>query len=290
MTLDCLKERERTVKFKKWIRATAAAFLLATSLTVAPAVNAQQTKTIADESIYDLLVDRFFNNTSANDYNANPNDPSQFAGGDLVGLIDKVDFIGKMGFSVVSIGSIFATEKYDGSMVTSYSELERHFGTAEEFDRVIATYNKKGMRIMVDFPLNNVSVNHEWAQDTAKKQWVASTTNGQVQWDYTNADVQQAVKAAIVDFVKAHKVEGLRLTQLGAVDTAFLNDVIAAVKQVNPTIYVISNEDSDADFDATFSKETNEIYRNIFKNADRDSSKAEIPYKAYLEGQRNQLS
>lgn len=271
------------MKFKKWISTTAAAILLAASLSATPAVHAEDKKTIADESIYDLLVDRFFNNTGANDYVADPTDPSKFAGGDFLGLIDKVDFIGKMGYTVVSIGSVFATEKYDGSMVTSYSKLERHFGTAEELDQAIDVYNKKKIRMMVDFPLNNVSPNHEWAKDAAKKSWIASTENGQIQWDYQNKDVQQAVKAAVVDFVKAHKIGGLRLTDLGTADEAFINKVIDAVKAVNKDIYVISNEESDANFDATFSSDTNAIYRDIFKNVDRESSKLDIPYKGYLE-------
>lgn len=272
------------MKFKKWISTTAAAILLVASLSVAPTVHADDKKTISDESIYDLLVDRFFNSTNANDYRvADPNDPSNFTGGDFLGLSDKVDFIGKMGYTIVSIGPVFATEKYDGSMATSYSKLERHFGTAKELDQAIKAYNKKKMRIMVDFPLNNVSPSHEWAKDKSEKNWVASTNNGQIQWDYTNKDLQQAVKNAVVDFVKEHKIGGLRLTDLGTADVAFINEVIEAVKAVNKDIYVISNEDSKANFDATFSSETNAIYRDIFKNVDRNSSKFEAPYKAFVE-------
>lgn len=274
------------MKFKKWISATAVAIILAASFSTTPIANAEEAKTISDESIYDLLVDRFFNKTSENDLDSNPKDPSQFAGGDLLGLIEKIDFIGKMGFSIVSIGSIFDTEKYDGSMVTSYSELEPNFGTAKELDKVIATYNERDMRIMVDFPLNNVSANHEWAQDPAKQSWIAQTTeDGQIQWDYSNKDVQKAVKEAIINFVEEHAIGGLRLTNLETADTSYINEIINAVKDVNPDIYVISNEASDADFDATYSGETNAIYRDIFKNVDRDSSKLEAPYKAYLEGQ-----
>lgn len=274
------------MKFKKWISATATAILLATSLSTTPIASAEEKKTIADESIYDLLVDRFFNKTNENDYDADVKDESQFSGGDFLGLIDKVDFIGDMGFTIVSIGSVFDTEKYDGSMVTSYSAIERNFGTTKEMDKVIQTYKDRDMRIMVDFPLNRVSANHEWAQDPAKQNWIAETTaEGQILWDYTNKDVQKAVKKAIVDFVEKHKVGGLRLTNLETVDTAYLNELIDAVKEVNSDTYIISNEESDANFDATFSDETNAIYRDVFKNVDRDSSKAEEPYAAYLNNQ-----
>lgn len=36
-----------------------------------------------DESIYDLYVDRYFNQTSNNDVDVNTQDPQAFAGGDF---------------------------------------------------------------------------------------------------------------------------------------------------------------------------------------------------------------
>ncbi|MGG2110364.1 alpha-amylase family protein [Lysinibacillus pakistanensis] len=72
-------------------------------------------------------------------------DPKKFAGGDFAGLQDKLKFIGEMGFTIVSIGPVFATEKYDGSMLTSYSTIERHFGTSKEFQSVVEAYKAKNM-------------------------------------------------------------------------------------------------------------------------------------------------
>ncbi|UZN00154.1 hypothetical protein OL548_10080 [Lysinibacillus sp. MHQ-1] len=34
-------------------------------------------------------------------------------------------------------------KKYDGSMPTSYSTIERHFGTTEEFQSVVEAYKAK---------------------------------------------------------------------------------------------------------------------------------------------------
>ena len=83
---------------------------------------------------------------------------------------------------------------------------------------------------MVDFPLNNVSRNHEWAKDPAKKDWIASTNNGQVQWDLTNKDVQEALIKSATDFVSTYNVGGVRLTNIAGVDTGFINEVIKALK------------------------------------------------------------
>lgn len=265
--MDWFEREGITVKFKKWISATAASLLLATSfVSTTPVAHADEkaTTSIAEESIFDLLVDRFFNGSGTNDFDTNTKDPSKFAGGDFTGLQDKLKFIGEMGFTIVSIGPIFSTEKYDGSLLTSYTTIERHFGTTEEFQSVVEAYKAKNMSIMVDFPLNNVSPNHEWAKDSSKADWIASTNNGQVQWDLSNKAVQEALIQSATEFVSTYDVGGIRLTNIAEADIAFVNAMIAALKETKASLYVIANEESDADFDATFSPATADIYRNIF--------------------------
>lgn len=280
MTMDWFEREGIEVKFKKWVSATAASLLIATSLFVAtPLAQADevQKRTIAEESIYDLLVDRFFNGSGSNDFDTNTKEPSKFAGGDFTGLQKKIDFIGDMGFSIVSVGPVFDTEKYDGSMPTSYTTLEEHFGTAEEFQSVIEAYRAKNMSIMVDFPISNVSPNHEWVKDTAKKSWIASENNGQVQWDLANKDVQAALIEAATEFASTYKIGGVRLTNLDGANTEFVNAMIEALKGTKESLYVITNEESDANFDATFSPATADVYRNIFKTVDMDSTKLMEP-------------
>lgn len=272
------------MRLKKWIGATAASVLLAASFSIAPIANADETRTIADESIYDLLVDRFFNGTGTNDVDVNTKDSTMFAGGDFEGLVTKKDFISKMGYTMVSIGSVFDTEKYDGSRTTSYTTLEEHFGTEDELKKVITTYGKSDMKIMVDFPLSNVSANHEWATDASKAAWVISSDNDKVQWDLANKDVQKALTDAAVNLVKTYDVGGIRLTNLENADTAFINELIGALKATKTELYLLSNEESEADFDANFYEDTHEIYRNIYKNVDLNSTNIDAHVEAYING------
>ena len=252
------------MKFKKWISATAASLLFATSLSVAP-MQAEEARTIADESIYDLLVDRYFNGSGQNDENVNTKDPTQFAGGDFAGLVSRGENIAKLGYTIVSIGPVFATEKYDGSMPTSYTELDPHFGTAEELTAVIDYFNDKDMKVMVDFPLSNVSANHEWATNAG---WVTSTANGQVQFDLENPDVQVALKNALVEFISTYDFRGVRLTNINGASEAFLNELIEAVKDVDDAIYVIANGESNANFDADFHEDTHTLFKEAYKDVD----------------------
>lgn len=272
------------MKFKKWIGAAAAGLLLAASFSIAP-MQAEETRTIADESIYDVLVDRYFNGSGANDTNVDTQDPTQFAGGDFAGLISRGDHIVNMGYTVLSVGSVFATEKYDGSMVTSYTEFEPHFGTAEEFSDMVEYFNGKKIKVMVDFPLTNVSANHEWVQDASKKEWVAETANGIARFDLGNVDLQAALKQAVVDFVATYEVGGIRLTNLDTADTAFINELIGAIKEVDERIYVIANEESDADFDADFHEETPFLFSESYKNVDLPATEVTKYVEGVVEGE-----
>lgn len=272
------------MRFKKWISTAAAGVLLAMSFSIAP-MQAEETRTIADESIYDVLVDRYFNGSGANDENVDTQDPTQFAGGDFAGLISRGDHIIDMGYTVLSIGSVFPTEKYDGSLVTSYSEFEPHFGTSDEFIEMIKFFNDKDIEVMVDFPLTNVSENHEWVQDASKQPWVAGTKDGLAQFNLENTDFQAALKAAVVEFVSTYEVGGIRLTHLDGADTAFVNELIGAIKEVDKDIYVISNEESDADFDADFHAETPAIFSESYKNVDLPASEATKYVEGVVEGE-----
>lgn len=274
------------MKFKKWIRSTAIATLLFSSFAFTPVVNANETRTIEDESIYDLLVDRYFNATNANDdSNTDPKDPTKFAGGDFKGIIDKFAQISDMGFSIVSIGSIFDTEKYDGSLITSYSELEPSFGTKEEFIQLIDVAKQHNMSVMVDFPLTNVSANHEWGKDSTKADWIVGTAGDTLRWDLKNEEVQQALINAAVQFVSTYEVGGIRITNLDIAETEFLNEMISAIKAVNDDIYVIANGESDANFDAKFYNEVSDIFRNAFKNIDENTSDLMKYVEPYAKGE-----
>ncbi|MEK3764751.1 alpha-amylase family glycosyl hydrolase [Solibacillus sp. FSL K6-4121] len=261
------------MRFNKWLSALTAGVVLSTSLSFASLANAEENRTIADESIYDILVDRFFNGTGKNDdHTVNAQDPTMFAGGDFDGVLKKIDYVTNMGYTMLSVGSVFATEKYDGSMPTSYTLLDPRFGTADEFKKMVSSYQKREMKIMADFPITDVSPNHELAE---KQGFVASTNDGKIQWDLTNEEVQNEIIDSAVQFVDTYGLDGVRLTNIEQVDTAFLNRMIEQLKATGA--YVIANAESDADFDAKFYNDVASKFTNSFKNVDLDTSVLE-PY------------
>lgn len=229
------------------IRRRVMATLLACVVCCTAQVTYAQERSIEDESIYDVLVDRYFNGSVANDFTVNTQDPASFAGGDFVGLAEKASYIEQLGFTTVSIGSVFATHTYDGAMLTSYETLERHFGTEEELKRAIEVFHEKQIRVMVDVRFNNVSSAHEWLKQ--HPEW-GQIQGGTVTWDYTNEAFQEALQQAIVQFQQTYAFGGLRLTELDGVPTAWLDALIAELRSVTPSVQIVSNGETTAQVDA----------------------------------------
>lgn len=228
--------------------------------------------TIEDESIYDLLVDRYYNKTIENDFEVDTRTPEAFAGGDFTGVVEKLDHIEKLGFSLVSLGPVFSTETYDGKRVMDYGKLERHFGTSKELNTLIDKIHQKKMSVIVDFPIQNVSSKHVLASIAGNESWIVENADGTISWDQTNTDAQQAILTAAITFVQTYKVDGLRITAIEEVDTEFLNTMITALKEENEDLYVLTNEPSEAEFDAKVSNEQEDLYRNAFKNVDNETA------------------
>jgi len=166
--------------------------LLLVSTLYPAGVFAKADRTIEDESIYDLLVDRYNNGDGRNDYNVDTQDLSVFNGGDFTGIETRLEHIAGMGFTVISLGPVFATESYDGSKVLDYTKLEPHFGTDKEFTGMIKAIHKRELAVIADFPFAGVSANHVWAQEGTFKAVPAG--DGIIDWDHSDVAVQQALK------------------------------------------------------------------------------------------------
>lgn len=259
------------MKVNKWMRTTIILTLII-SLIVPLNTHAEARNTIEDESIYDLLVDRYFNKTMENDFEVDTRIPGAFAGGDFMGVAEKLTHIKRMGFSLVSVGPVFASDTYDGKRVVDYGMLERHFGTSDEFNTLIDKMHEEKMGIIVDFPIQNVSSDHVLATDANNASWVISNTDGTTSWDLTNEDAQQAIVEAALTFVQEYSIDGIRFTSIEGVDMNFLNSMIETLKKENEDLYVLSNEQSDANFDAKVLNDQEEMHRNVFKTVDQETS------------------
>lgn len=126
-----------------------------------------------DEMVYYLVVDRFFNGEKNNDFNVNTKNASAYHGGDFQGIIEKLDYIRKMGFTTVCLDVIFDQSKYSqsGLYITDFYKPEEHYGTLDDFKQLIKEVHNRNMKVMIRFPLSFLSPSHPWIHDSNKQDW-----------------------------------------------------------------------------------------------------------------------
>jgi glycosidase len=114
--------------------------------------------------IYFVMVDRFANGDSSNDLDADPTDPQAFHGGDLAGLISRLDWIQSLGFDTVWLSPIFSmrTSKwhgfgaFHGYWTYDLATLEPRFGDELLLAQLRRELDRRGMKLYLDVVLNHV--------------------------------------------------------------------------------------------------------------------------------------
>jgi maltose alpha-D-glucosyltransferase/alpha-amylase len=87
--------------------------------------------------------------------------------GDLGGLIAKLDYLQWLGVDALWIPPIYQSPLRDGGYdVSDFTNVLPEFGTMDEFKELVTKAHERNMRIVIDFPLNHTSDQHEWFQQS----------------------------------------------------------------------------------------------------------------------------
>ncbi|MET0494907.1 MAG: pullulanase-type alpha-1,6-glucosidase [Actinoplanes sp.] len=130
------------------------------------------------EQFYFVLPDRFANGDPRNDRGGlagdrlktglDPADKGFYHGGDLAGVIDKLDYIEGLGTTAIWLAPIFknnpgqgtgadASAGYHGYWVTDFTQVDPHFGSNADLQRLIDLAHRRGMKIFLDIIVNHTA-------------------------------------------------------------------------------------------------------------------------------------
>ncbi|MEZ5920050.1 MAG: alpha-amylase family glycosyl hydrolase [Parvularculaceae bacterium] len=158
--------------------ALAAIFLVSSPAKSEGARNTYQGRHSEDEVIYFLLPDRFENGDLNNDRGgidgdrlSNGFDPTKkgfFHGGDLKGLISRLDYIQGLGATAIWLGPIYKNKPvqgppgdksagYHGYWITDFTRVDPHFGTNDEFKEFVDAAHARGMKVFLDIITNHTA-------------------------------------------------------------------------------------------------------------------------------------
>ncbi|WP_374683964.1 pullulanase-type alpha-1,6-glucosidase [Streptomyces sp. TBY4] len=130
------------------------------------------------EQFYFVLPDRFANGDPRNDRGGltgsrletglDPTDKGFYQGGDLKGITDRLDYIKGLGTTAIWMAPIFKNQPvqgtgkdvsagYHGYWITDFTQVDPHFGTNADLERLIDKAHKKGMKVFFDVITNHTA-------------------------------------------------------------------------------------------------------------------------------------
>ena len=95
--------------------------------------------------------------------------------GDLAGLTSRLDYLNDgnpetttdLGVDAIWLMPIFASPSYHGYDTTNYESINPDYGTAADFDALIAGAHRRGIKVILDLVLNHTGSGHSWFVDSA---------------------------------------------------------------------------------------------------------------------------
>ena len=100
--------------------------------------------------IYHLLIDRFNGG-----WQVPPKSENVFCGGNLQGVIEKLDYIRELGFTAIMLSPIFKSANYHGYHTLNFEDVDPHFGTWDDYRQLLDQAHEKGLKIICDFVPNH---------------------------------------------------------------------------------------------------------------------------------------
>ncbi|MBC3831722.1 glycoside hydrolase family 13 protein [Undibacterium amnicola] len=144
------------------------------------------------DAIYLLMPDRFANGDKGNDNQKNYTDrlardvPGGRHGGDIQGMRQHLDYIAKLGFTMLwptpLMENAQAINSYHGYAASDFYRIDPRFGSNVDYQQFVKEAKSKNIGVIQDVVLNHIGSQHWWMQDLPSKDWL----NFPLQYTETN--------------------------------------------------------------------------------------------------------
>ncbi len=218
---------------------------------------------------YQIFPERFNNGLGPKSYVNTPwNEASlahkyrAFLGGDLQGVIDKLDYLDDLGIEVIYLTPVhpsISNHKYD---VLDYFDVDAGFGGKEVFHRLVEEAHRRGMKVMMDMVFNHCANGHPFFKDvilngrqskyhswffidgdkprrTPLNYRCFGTFAGMPKLNTNNKEVQSYLIEVASYWMEDFGVDGFRLDVSEGVSHDFWVRLKIALKEIDPEVLLV---------------------------------------------------
>lgn len=226
-------------------------------------------------TFYQIFVDRFCQGDMEKDtsyINCEWGDiptPKSFAGGDLKGIIKKLDYIAELGCNTIYLTPVFksiSNHKYD---ISDYYMVDEQFGCNQDLKDLVELAHEKGMRVVLDAVFNHCSEETHEFQDVLEKgknseyfEWFViegdkvekekdnyecfAACTYMPKWNTSNEEVQQYLIDIGTHYLSKYDIDGWRLDVSDEISHDFWRCFRKAVKKEKKDAVIIGENWHDA--------------------------------------------
>lgn len=169
----------------------------------------------SSDVLYLIMPDRFANGNPDNDVipgmlenKVDRNEQFGRHGGDFKGISEHLDYISDLGVTAIWLNPTQENDMKDGSYhgyaITDYYQIDRRFGTNEEFCNLVNEAHGKGLKVVMDMIFNHCGSENYLFKDKPQDDWFNFRSN-YVQTSFKTASVMD-IHAS--DYEKAIATDG----------------------------------------------------------------------------------
>ena len=146
-------------------------------------LGARETKGFDQSDVMYLITpDRFANGNPKNDeikgMQEGLNRKAEYGrhGGDIQGIIDRLEYIDEMGFTAIWLNPLLENDQhewsYHGYATTDYYKVDARFGSNEEYLKLCEEARKRGIGVIMDIIVNHCGSHHWWMKEPPFSDWM----------------------------------------------------------------------------------------------------------------------
>lgn len=134
------------------------------------------------DAIYLITPDRFANGDAQNDNikqlteKIDLSNDSGRHGGDIKGIIDHLDYIQDLGFTMIWSNPLLENNQeeysYHGYSITDFYNIDARFGSYADYIQLSKKARQKNLGIIQDIILNHIGTGHWWMNDLPDSDWL----------------------------------------------------------------------------------------------------------------------
>ncbi|MCL1614470.1 glycoside hydrolase family 13 protein [Phocaeicola plebeius] len=162
----------------------------------------------SEDVLYLIMPDRFANGNLENDVvdgmrekTVNRADGFARHGGDLQGISNHLDYIADLGATAIWLNPTQENDmesgSYHGYAITDYYQIDRRFGSNEDFCALVEKAHEKDLKVVMDMIFNHCGSENYLFKDKPSKEW----------FNYRSNYVQTSFKTASVMDIHASAFE-----------------------------------------------------------------------------------